>query len=253
LPALRLLGWNGSFQRDGRHESGLYYSKDMAKGVETLFAAPLEEFISARNALVKELRKSGQEEEAKRIAALRKPHKSLWLLNQLALRAPKELHALLDATKRMLEAQQKGVEVREAMQAHREALAALIAAEPEADRDRLNAAAMSDPEALREGRLLIEAQPAGFETLLAAGVSPPPKTKSVASAPPAAKPSPEEKKRQKELQAALEEHEKLAARADALEKAAAEAEQAAARVRADARAARDHAAAALDRVKSLKR
>src|SRR3954470_24791262 len=96
-----------------------------------LFEAPLEDFVSARNALARELRDAGKDEEAKSIAAVRKPTKALWLVKQLGRRAAKELAALIESTQRVREAQRQGLsgdQLREAMRDQREALNALSAA-----------------------------------------------------------------------------------------------------------------------------
>jgi hypothetical protein len=216
--------------------------------IASLFEVPLEEFTAARNALSRKLHDSGNVEEAKRIGGLRKPSKALWLINQLTRRAPRELQALIDATRRIRNAQQKGLagdEVREAMREQRAALGALTAlAEPALQRrvhDTLQAAAMAEPEALREGRLERELPPAGFEALLASGVSAlqhqPPKKVSA----PKAAAKVDDKKHERELLAAEKEAKKLAAHAAALEAEAAKADAAAAK--ADAAAAGSRAAA----------
>jgi hypothetical protein len=221
--------------------------------IASLFEVPLEEFTAARNALSRKLRDAGEAEEAKRIAALRKPSKALWLINQLTRRAPKELQALIEATLRIRNAQEKGLagdEVREAMREQRAALGALTAlAEPALQRrvhDTLQAAAMAEPEALKEGRLEQELQPAGFEALLASGLSalqqPPPKQ---ATAPKAAA-KVDDQKHRRELLAAEKEAKKLAAHADALEAAAAKANAAAANASKAADAAEAAAVKARD-------
>lgn len=150
------------------------------KSIADLFEVPLAEFTGARNALAKQLRAAGKEEEAKAVAALRKPSKALWLVNQLARRAPKELRALVEATARIREAQEKGLtgdEVREGMRQQRAALQALTSAAGDEALERrihdtLQASALADPEALREGRLLEERKPAGFGALLGAELQP---------------------------------------------------------------------------------
>jgi hypothetical protein len=227
-----------------------------AKAVAALFEVPLEEFTAARNALVKELRGAGLADEATRVAGLRKPSKALWMVNQLARRAPEQVQALIDATRRVRDAQQKGLagdEVREAMREQRAALSALSAAaearrDPALERrihDTLQAGAMSAPEALREGRLEQELGPAGFEALLAAGVLAPER------APP--RPAPkvdekqskvDEKKLERERLAADREAAKLKGHAEALEAAAVKAEAEAAEAAGEATRAEDAAARA---------
>jgi hypothetical protein len=222
------------------------------KSIAALFEVPLEDFVGARNALAKELRAAGKEDEAKRVAGLRKPPKALWLVNQLGRRAPIPLQALIAATRKIREAQEKGLsgdEVREGMRAQRAALAALTAAarDPASERrihDTLQAAAMSEPDALREGRLLQELQPAGFGALLGADVQPlrvPSKPHAakvaeakVVTAKDSAKAEAEAKKAEAE---ARQEAARLAAHAAALEKAASKAETAAGEAEAAATSA----------------
>src|SRR5258708_35669242 len=96
--------------------------------VSRLYQVPLGEFVKARDALARELRDKGEADEAKRVAALRKPAATLWVANQLARAAPKEIDALIAATARARHAQaaathgKGGDELREAMREQREAL-----------------------------------------------------------------------------------------------------------------------------------
>jgi hypothetical protein len=202
----------------------------MPKSVADLFAVPLEEFVAARNALAKELKAAKKLDESSAVAALRKPSKTLWLVNQLSRRHPKELQAFIDATAKVREAQSKGVGVREAMALQRESLSHLTRLEPQADVRLLQSAAMSEPEALGEGRLLHEIEASGFDALIASGVSapPPPEPK---------KPSAAELKKQHELAKAKKHAEAMVAKAEELEE--------------KARAARTAANEALSLVKSL--
>jgi hypothetical protein len=192
----------------------------MPKSIADLFAVPLEGFVAARNTLAKELKAAKQLEESAEVAALRKPSKTLWLVNQLARRHPKQLEAFIDATAKVRHAQQKGVGVREAMAAQRDALSHLTKLEPQADVQLLQSAAMSEPEALGEGRLLHEIEASGFDALIAAGVTapPPPEPK---------KPTAAELKKQHELAKAKKHAEALVAKAEELEAKAAAARAAA--------------------------
>jgi hypothetical protein len=219
-----------------------------------LFEAPLEEFVAARDALARELRKAGDGENAARVAALRKPTKAVWLVNQLVRRAPGELRKLVDATGRIRAAQEKGSpgdEVRAAMREQREALGALVAAagDPALERrihDTLQTAALADPAALLEGRIDRELVPTGFEALSGVQLSP------ASSAAPhraaradEAAPKDDGKKARRELQAA----EKEAAKMSAL---ATKAEQAAEKAAAAAKDARERAHAAEARARQLR-
>jgi hypothetical protein len=75
--------------------------------IRALYRAPVQEFVAARNALVKALQAAGRTEEAAGVKALRKPAVPAWALDQLAGRDPDGIQALLDA----------GAEVRSAQQA----------------------------------------------------------------------------------------------------------------------------------------
>ena len=144
---------------------------------------PPEEFVKARDALVRQLRERGENEEAKRIAALRRPGTALWVTNQLGGRAAKDVEALIDSTARARKAQLHGGTdaLRDAMHGQREALHRLMAEAqksaagigatltPELQRriqDTLQTAATSAPEALRQGTIEQELSAAGFGALL---------------------------------------------------------------------------------------
>jgi hypothetical protein len=84
----------------------------MAKGDLTrdgLYALPLDEFVSARNELAKTLKKEGDAEGASKVAALRKPTLVAWAVDQLAHRHRREVDLLLDAGKRLIDAQQASI------------------------------------------------------------------------------------------------------------------------------------------------
>jgi hypothetical protein len=77
----------------------------MADEADELYALPLAEFTSARNDLEKRLRKDGQRDEAAEVKALRKPTVPAWALNQVARQRPGEVGDLIDAGRRVREAQ----------------------------------------------------------------------------------------------------------------------------------------------------
>jgi len=159
-----------------------------------LFAKPPAEFTAARNALAKELRNEGKEEEAKRVLALRRPTAALWAANQLPRTNEEDVAALIESTDRMRKMQARGTgagdDLREAMGEQRAALTRLETAAEAALREAglsvspavlrtvqrtLQAAASGDEDlraALEEGRLESELEPSGFEALL--GVAPRP-------------------------------------------------------------------------------
>jgi hypothetical protein len=66
-----------------------------------IFASPLDEFTSARNALARELKEQGLKTEAERVGALKKPTLSAWAVNQLARARAEEVGELMDVTDRI--------------------------------------------------------------------------------------------------------------------------------------------------------
>ncbi|HEX2571132.1 MAG TPA: hypothetical protein VH877_16365 [Polyangia bacterium] len=77
----------------------------MARPGDDLYALPLDEFTSARDALAKKLRAEGRRGDATRVKALRKPTVVTWALDQVARQRPELIAALLDAGARLVEAQ----------------------------------------------------------------------------------------------------------------------------------------------------
>jgi hypothetical protein len=167
---------------------------DAEKKIDRLYALPLEEFTGARNELARELRKAGEREAADRVKGLRKPTVAAWLVNQLARREKMNVRALLTAGERLRQVHadvlrgKSPTKVEEARGAERRVIEALAQSaakilkeqrgrSPDSllddVRDTLHAAAV-DPalaEQLSSGRLLHEAQAAGFgfETALPPG------------------------------------------------------------------------------------
>jgi len=244
---------------------------------------PPEEFVQARNALVRQLREKGDAEEARRVAALRRPTASLWVVNQLGRRAASAVDQLVEATRRARKAQMHGGggdELRETMHAQREAMQKLLGAareaageigvtlSPEQERriqDTLQTAAATEPEQLRAGALEQELSASGFDALLGsrlAGAPVPgePKTERKSESSTRA----EERKRQQEekreraaqmrdVKRAKSAARQLAGRADQLDRQAREAKTAAERAKAKAEHARraaDEAAARLAELQS---
>ena len=147
--------------------------------VDELYALPLDQFVTRRNALAKELRAAGDKEAATEVAALRKPTVPAWVVNQLARTAPDEVEALLDAGRQVAAAQAGALRgagsapLREAAAAERAALRAVLArARPlirtDAVRNRVAGAlraAAADPsiaEQVRSGRLTDEPEAPAF-------------------------------------------------------------------------------------------
>ncbi|HZR10348.1 MAG TPA: hypothetical protein VFA79_17305 [Myxococcales bacterium] len=247
---------------------------------------PPDQFVAARNALAEKLRERGETEEARRVAALRRPSTPLWIVNQLGRRAPAALEKLIDATQRARRAQvHAGArdELRDAMQAQRQALHELLAdagkiaagigtrITPEIQRriqDTVQTAATSDPKALREGVLDQELSAAGFGALLGAAVSAHPGTAAVAAKAASQRSAfheraaeqkrkvaekREELKREREIQHAKQDAHRLASRAAQFERVAAQAREAAEKARARAEQARTVAEAAAARLLGLRR
>jgi hypothetical protein len=164
------------------------------KATRRLFEVPPAEFTAARNALVRELRDAGKADEAKEVAALRKPAATLWIADQLGPRHRAQVEALIEATRKLEKVQAgAGGDLREAMQEQRSALQKLmekvdaVAREiearvtPEVQRrvqTTVTSAAASDPEGLLEGTLAHELEATGFGELL--GKAPPARTPAAA-------------------------------------------------------------------------
>jgi hypothetical protein len=151
---------------------------------DPLSEVPPQEFVKARNALASQLRERGDPEGARRVAARRRPSTLVWTVNQLSRIARGLVEELIESTQRARRAQvegREGDELREAMRLQRDATEGLLReAEQVAARaglaltleqqrrlrDTLQAAAATDPDALREGTLQSELAPAGFGALL---------------------------------------------------------------------------------------
>ncbi|TMK74451.1 MAG: hypothetical protein E6G45_14760 [Actinobacteria bacterium] len=229
--------------------------------LDRIYGLPLEEFTAARNELATRLRKAGQDEAAEGVRALRKPSVAVWSVNQLARRHPDEMQELLQAGKRLRDAQSaalrgKGADtVRQATAAERAAVRKLTRlaerllteerrSASQATLERIAAtlrAAAVDPDAaalLAAGRLPDEVESSGFSAI--AALAPPGGAK-----PRAAKPKRDEEKtrreRLRELKSRVGELERSARKlgddADRAEAAAAGAREAAGRARAEADAA----------------
>jgi len=71
------------------------------EALDELYGAALDEFVAERKRLAKKV----DGEEAKRLAALKKPNVAAWVLNQLARRERRDVDLLLDAGHRLRQAQ----------------------------------------------------------------------------------------------------------------------------------------------------
>ena len=226
-----------------------------------LYGLPRDQFTSARNALVSELRNVGRKEHAEEVLALKKPPVSAWAVNQLARQHPQEVAELVKAGDALRKAQRdvlagkKGADVREASRAQHQLADGLVDAAREileeageratqATAQRISAtlrAASSDPAAaklLRKGRLSEDVESVGFGPLL--HVAPQRKGRS------------QPKRDRTRERAAVEKKRKREAVAQARQEAAA-ARKAADKAERVAKRAREQAEAAERRVASLER
>jgi hypothetical protein len=72
---------------------------------EVLRARP-DAFVATRDEVVRRLRDAGRDDDAAAVKALRKPTLVVWALNQLSVRAPDRVAALLDAGRELRASQQ---------------------------------------------------------------------------------------------------------------------------------------------------
>jgi hypothetical protein len=153
--------------------------------VDALFALPLSEFTSARNALVAQLKKAGRDAEANEVKALAKPSVSAWVVNQLYWRHRGLFNKLIEAGDRMRRAQaapMSGGSANAPASARRETVTALtkiaegllLGGDYGATRDMLRRVSStlealssygSLPGAPLAGRLTDDVEPPGFEAM----------------------------------------------------------------------------------------
>ncbi len=153
----------------------------LGDAIEELYSADPEEFTQRRSDLVARARSAGQAPVARQIAALRKPTRSAWVINQLARADPDAASQLAELGEelRAAERSRDGSSLRELSQARRRLIAALVRQAlavsgqheaPAAMREDITAtlaAALADPEVaeqIRHGTLLRPARRAGFGT-----------------------------------------------------------------------------------------
>lgn len=82
---------------------------DPDNDIDRLYVAPRDQFVHERNALARQLRTSGDRAAAAEVAALRKPTLVAWVVNQLAHTQRRDVDLLLDAGKRIIDAQQASI------------------------------------------------------------------------------------------------------------------------------------------------
>jgi hypothetical protein len=220
--------------------------------VAQLYGLPLNEFVPARDALARELRKTGDREQAAGVAKLKRPSVAAWAVNQLARRNRKELDLLLDAGHRLRTGQLDALEggdrskFEQARRDHERAIRELVAAardilagERGASSDQMLSSiertlryASIDEEqrpALASGRLVNEVEATGFDAL--AGMALP-------ATPPPSRPAAKREKHGGAGDAAKERRERVAAAQEALKLARERERDARKRVREAERAER---------------
>jgi hypothetical protein len=146
---------------------------------QRLYGLPLEEFTDARNELVRRMRGEGRGEEAREVAALRKPVVAAWAVNQLVRDQGDEVQALVRAA----EAIRRGddgadARFRESLDrltgAARESLGAAGRVPDEVVQQvaaTLRAGAASSPDVLLAGMLTRPLEASGFGAMKGASVA----------------------------------------------------------------------------------
>ena len=102
--------------------------------IDRLYGLPLDEFVSERNRIAKELRAGGDRETAASVAKLKKPSRAAWAINRTLREEPPLGRRLLDAADALVDAQEAAVsgsgrdELDTAIKGEREAVEAVAAA-----------------------------------------------------------------------------------------------------------------------------
>src|SRR4051812_27472256 len=223
---------------------------EVERATDELYSLDPDAFTAARNVRAKELTRGGAKEAAAAVKALPKPAVTAWALNQVARREAETVQALLDAGQQLREAQEQALAgdasgLRDATREQQGRIADVLdrasavlrsgGREPNAGLvERLTAtlrAASTDRAAgdlLRSGRLTADLSPAGFgldDVVLTA--APPVRRTTGSKAKAAAKPTAEDKDRERreELKRLQREAKAAMAEADEAERQATAAEQ----------------------------
>jgi hypothetical protein len=77
--------------------------------LDQLYREHPQDFVAARNSLVKELRAGGERDEAERVKRLRRPTETAWLINRVALDSPELLEEFAAASQAVEDAQRKAI------------------------------------------------------------------------------------------------------------------------------------------------
>jgi hypothetical protein len=168
---------------------------ELETAILAVYRGPLEEFVSRRDALVKQLRATKQREAADRVRALRKPSRMAWVLDSVVQEHPASIEQLAAAIKEA----QTGADLRTALETVKAALRGVAAlgarvavragqpVEPSAVITALHAV-IGDASAfatLRAGQLVEVPEAGGLDMLAATTVrDQPAKTTSPSPAPP---------------------------------------------------------------------
>ena len=106
---------------------------DRERGIDDLYARPPEEFVGARNELVRTLRAEGAGGAAEAVKSLRRPSHAASIVNRLAREEPELIEALLGAGGELRQAHRQaaagrgGTRLRDAAEAERQAVDRLMA------------------------------------------------------------------------------------------------------------------------------
>jgi hypothetical protein len=158
----------------------------LESSIDSLYQTPLEEFVAARNSLVKTL--TG--DDARRVKQLQKPTTTAWAVNQVHWQARPVYDRLIKSGKKLRTAQigalsGRSFDVRHAADEHRAAVAQAVAeasriaseagVHPNIDEvsRTVEALSLEITPAQAAGRLAKPLQPAGFEALAGLVVTPP--------------------------------------------------------------------------------
>ena len=227
--------------------------------IHRLFAVPLDEFTKLRNEMAALARQEGNQEAATRIAALRKPSASAWVVNQISRSSQIDLQRLINAGEALEQAQRlslsgksaSGFEAArkdesDAVRLVRAAIKKMFPTVSASVLDRVissmraGAASAEGRDYLKKGRLTEDLEPPGFGVF--AGTPTPALTKKTTTA---------ETKKQARIDTLRRRRQEAQAKADDHEERARDAEDVAKRATRDALAARKRADDAAAQVQKL--
>ena len=143
----------------------------MALAMDTLYSAPLADFVRRRRALVAELRAAGDAAAARRVAALVKPTRASWAINQVARAEPPKVEAMLEARRAAEVAQRAGGAdvIREALKAYRTRTSEVVRAAQDALREAGIAPTATDQRAIADALRAASADDGFFRKRLVSG------------------------------------------------------------------------------------